>query len=161
MSDAQAKKSEAVNEAYGEAAKMFQSALEVGVRIQEQSTKAFNEMFQGLGSPQNWQQQTQDAMEKTVEMAKTNYDEAIQLMNENTRTGMQLLEKAFSVRESDLADMGQARTRELWETAIGSLRRNTEVLVQANGRLLDSWRQVTTILQGQPSDQGNGKAEES
>ena len=44
------------------------------------------------------------------------------------------------------AGEAQEKSREMWETAVGSLRRNTEVMVQANSRLLQSWRDMAKIL---------------
>jgi hypothetical protein len=138
-----------VNEMFTQAAQMFQSAMEAGIKIQEESTKSFTEMINRLGSPQQWQQQAQAAMEQTMAAVHQNVDEAIKLMNENTRTSLELLEKAFSAQQSTASGDGQTRTREIWETAIGSLRRNTEVIMQANNRLLESWKAVAEMIRQQ------------
>ena len=64
------------------------------------------------------------------------------MMNDNAKLSFELLEKAFNSRQTEGVEDGATKVRELWETAMGGLRRNTEVLVQANSRLLESWKEV-------------------
>jgi hypothetical protein len=143
---------DAASQMFGQAAKMFQTAMEAGAKMQEDSAKSLNEMISGLGAPQEWQKHAQDAMEKAIAMMQQNMDEALNVVNENTKTSLELLEKAFSARQTDAPADVQARAKEMWETALGSLRRNTEVIVQANSRLVQSWQEMAQILGDKQSD---------
>jgi hypothetical protein len=141
---------------FEQAAKLFESAMQAGIKIQEQSAHSLSEMLGGFGSPQQWQQRTQAAVEEAMATAQKSFDEAIQAMNENAKASVDMLQKAFEARHGESASDTQARTREMWETAIGSLRRNTEVMLQANNRVMESWREMAGIMRGQ-SGETNGE----
>lgn len=150
-------KKDAASEMFGQAAKMFQTAMEAGAKLQEESAKSLNELISGLGEPQKWQKQAQETMGKAATVVQQNADEAMKVVQENTKTSLELLEQAFNARQSEKPADVQDRTREMWETAIGAMRRNTEVIVHANGRMVQSWQEMAQLLGG---NQGNGKAGE-
>jgi len=137
------------NELFDQAARMFQTAMEAGIRVQEESAKSFGQWIGQLGSPQDWQQQATAVTEQTVAAANLGISESIQLMNENTKVSLELLEKAFAAQQAAATGDGQEKTREMWETAIGAFRRNTEVVMQANSRLIDSWKSVAGMVKPQ------------
>ena len=135
-----------INEMFGQAARFFQTALEAGIKIQEQSAQALTEMIGGLGSPQQWRERAEAAMEKTVAVGQQNMEEALRIMDDNTKNSLELLEKAFKARQPESAEDLAAKSREMWETAVGSLRRNTEVMIQASGRMVKSWSEIAQIF---------------
>jgi hypothetical protein len=146
-----------VNEMFGQAAEFFQNAVQAGIRIQEQGTKSMSQLMSGLSSPQQWQESAQATMTQLMETTEKNMAEAIELMNRNTKSTMELLEKAFKAREAMGQGDGQARMREMWETAVGSFLRNSEVMLQANNRLLESWQKMASALQGEASSSSAGE----
>jgi sialic acid synthase SpsE len=138
-----------VNQMFEQAAKLFENALQAGIRIQQESTKSLTEMMSKAGSPQEWQKKAQTAMEQAFTTAQTNADEAIGVMNENAKSSLELLQKAFDSRQPESASDVQARAREAWETAIGSLRRNAEVMVQSSNRVVESWKEIAKIMRAE------------
>ena len=136
----------AVDEMFSQAAQMFQQALAAGIGFQQQSTKALTDIIGGFSSPQKWQEQAQTNMEQMMASAEKSMNDAIDLMTENSRTSLELLEKAFEARQEMLKGDGQARAQELWETALGSFVRNAEVIMQANNRMVESWHKMADIL---------------
>jgi hypothetical protein len=139
----------AANEMFSQAARFFQDAVEAGIRMQEQSTKSMSEMISRFASPPQWQQQAQTTMQQMAATFEKNMKETIELMTENSKTSLELLDKAFEARQAISKGDGLTRTRELWETAMGSFMRNAEVMVQANSRMLDAWRNMADALQSQ------------
>jgi hypothetical protein len=137
-------------ELFEQAARTFQSALEAGMSIQRETTKWFSQALGGLGSPQDWQARQQAVMEEGFSLARKNTDAAIQMMNENAKASLDLLDKAFQARlpESDSDSDAYTRAHEAWETAMGSLRKNTEMMVHANTRVVESWTQIAKIVLG-------------
>ena len=131
-----------VHDVFGQAARLFQNAIEAGVRVQEESAKSFSDMMGRLAAPVDWQQRTQATLDQAMGAAQQNWQEALRVMNDNAKLSFELLEKAFNSRQTEGVEDGATKVRELWETAMGGLRRNTEVLVQANSRLLESWKEV-------------------
>ncbi len=146
-----------LNEMFSQAAAFFQDAVQAGIKIQEQSTKSMTDLISGLSSPQQWQEKAQATMAQMMQTTEKNMAEAMELMSQNSKTAMDLLEKAFTAREAMNEGSVETRSRELWETAVGSFMRNAEAVVHANNRLLDSWQKMATAVQGET---GSSPAEE-
>lgn len=138
--------STAVQQLVEQAARMFQTALEAGIKIQEESAKALTGLMKNGEAGPPWQQRTRSVMDQSLACAKENMDAAIQVVNENTQVGLELLAKVFDARQTTTGADVQSRTKEAWETSVGSLRRNTELLVQVNRRVLESWQEVAKIV---------------
>jgi hypothetical protein len=139
------------SELFGQATKSFESAIETGLKLQEESVKFITDMLNDLGSPQKWQKKSQAVMNEIITSSQKNMDEAVQVMNENAKTSMQLLQKTFETRPAD-ANEAQSRTLELWETTLGVLRRNTEAAVRANSRLVEAWSEMAKKVNGEQMD---------
>jgi hypothetical protein len=144
-----------VNEMFSQAARVFQNAIEAGIRVQEQTTKTMSEIISGFNSPQKWQEQAQSTVEQMMASAEKGMHDVVELMSENTKTSLDLLEKAFEAQAAMAKGDGQGQTRELWETAIGSYLRNAEIMVQANSQMLESWRQMAEVLKSEPPKQAD------
>ncbi len=148
-----------VSKMFQQAAALFENAMEAGIKLQEQTTKSFSRMMSQLGSPETWQQRTQAAVEQTLSTAQQNLDETMRVMTENAKTSLDLLQEAFENRPGESGGDAETKTRELWETAMGSLRRNTEVMVQANNRVLESWKEIAKIMRGDAAEVSSSSPE--
>ncbi len=126
-------------ELFTQAMGMFDSALKTGAKFQEESARWFTNMLTGLGTPQSGQKKTEEVMAEAMTTAQKNVDEALKMMEQNAHTGMDLLQKAFDARQADTGPDAQAKTKELWETALGALRINAEAVLQANKKVVESW----------------------
>ena len=135
------------SELFGQAAKSFESAIQTGLKLQEESIKFLAEMLNDLGSPQKWQKKTQAVMNEVITTSQKNMDEAVQVMNENAKTSMELLQKTFETRPADVKE-AQSRTMEVWETTLSVLRRNTEAAARANTRLVEGWTEMAKKANG-------------
>jgi hypothetical protein len=148
-----------VNEMFDQAARFFQESVAAGIRLQQQSAKAMGEIVGGFTSPHRWQEQAQASWEQLTAAAEKSMSDAMELMTENTKTSLELLEKAFEAQVAVAKGDGQTQTRELWETAVGSYLRNAEIMRQANNRMLESWRQMADVLRSQMPP-ASGEAQE-
>ncbi|MFZ5831968.1 MAG: hypothetical protein ACOY3P_17935 [Planctomycetota bacterium] len=133
---------------FEQAAKLYESAVHAGIQIQEHTLKSLGETMGSFGSPADWQKRNEAAAWQALGAAQKNTDDAIRMMNENAKTCVDLLQSAFNVRQDESSAETQGHVREMWETAIGSLRRNIEVMLQANNRVLESWREIMKIMNG-------------
>jgi hypothetical protein len=130
------------SELFGQSMRMFESAMRTGAKMQEESARWFSSMVTNFGSPQGWQKRTEEMMAETLNVTQKNVEEALKVMNQNAKTGLELLQKAFEARQADDSTDAQSKSRELWETALGALRSNTEAMLQANARLAETWAEV-------------------
>lgn len=137
-----------VNELFEQAAHLFETAVQSGIKMQEEAVRSLSAMMGGMGAPADWRKRTEKAGEKAMSVAQQNMDDAIRMMNENAKASLDLLQKAFDAKRDEAPTDSQARLREMWETTVGSLRRNTEVMLQANNRVLESWREMAGMMNG-------------
>ena len=128
--------------------RLFENALKAGITMQQQSAKWFAETLRGLGASQ-WQSKGQAAAEQFMSAVQKQTDDTIRSMSESAKASMELLEKAFEVRQNDSAAENETRNREIWQTALGSLRKNTEAMVNANARVIESWSAVARAFCGE------------
>jgi hypothetical protein len=135
-------------ELFGQAARSFESAIQTGIKLQEESVKCVTDMLGNIGSPQKWQKKAQDVMEDMVGASQKNMDEAVQVMNDNAKVSMDLLKKAFESRPAD-ANEAQSRAMNLWETSLGMLRNNTEAVLRANTRVVEAWTEMAKKMNGE------------
>jgi hypothetical protein len=133
---------------FGQATKSFENAIQTGLKLQEESVKFVADMLNDIGSPQNWQKKTQAVMNEIITSSQKNMDDAVQMMNENAKTSMELLQKAFQSQPAD-SNEAQSRTLELWETTLGVLRRNADAMVRANQRAVEAWTEMAKKVNGQ------------
>jgi hypothetical protein len=115
-------------------------------------------MISGLSSPEQWQKTGESAMQQMLATAEKNMNDAIELMNNNTKSGLDLLEKAFNLRQPFASQEQEAQAREMWETTLGAFSRNAEMAMQANNRMLESWQKMAEVFatDGSPNGQDKG-----
>jgi hypothetical protein len=134
-------------ELFRQAVETFEAAIKTGVAMQEETARRFTEMLRDVGSPLEWQRKGQSVINETIVMTQKNVEEAMRVMNQNAKTAMSLMQKSFEA--SPIGNGSQTspnpqipRTDDLWEAALGALRTNTQVILQSNTRMVESWSQL-------------------
>jgi hypothetical protein len=134
-------------ELFSRASRSFEAAVQSGIRIQEESLKCVTEIINENCSPETWQKKTQTLITEMVSTSQKNVDDAVAVLNENTKTGLEFFQKAFEAAPADSSE-AQAKTVNLWETALGALRRNTDVMLKANSRIVEAWTEMAKKING-------------
>ena len=136
------------SELFGQVTRSFESAVQSGLKIQEESVKLMGEILSEMGSPQKWQKKAQTVLNEMVSTSQQNMDEAVAVMNENAKTSIEMLQKAFQTQPADSSE-AQSRALEMWETSLGILRKNTEAVVRANSRAVEVWTEMAKKVNGE------------
>jgi hypothetical protein len=134
------------NELFEQAARVFENGLRAGTTMQQETTKWFAETLRAVGSAQQWQVRNQAAIEQAMSTFQKNVDAGLKMMNENAKTSLELLERAFDARPIEPDPDSHARSREMWETAMGALRKNMQMMVEANARVVESWGGIVRVV---------------
>jgi ElaB/YqjD/DUF883 family membrane-anchored ribosome-binding protein len=134
-------------ELFGQATRAFETAIQSGIKLQEESVKFLTEMFNEVNSPEKWQKTVQSMMNGVVDSSRKSMEEAVQVMNENAQTSLELLQQACQTPPADIEE-AKSRTMTLWETTLRTVRRNTEAVLRANSRLVDAWTESAEKLNG-------------
>jgi hypothetical protein len=138
-----------VGEMFKQGLETFEAAMKAAVKIQEESTQRFTEMLQEMGSPAQWQKKFQAAMDETVMMTQKHFDEGLNIMNQNAHSVLELFQKALQMTPAQQGAEAETKYRDLWESALGTMRKNTEVILQANTRMTESWTELAKKVSGQ------------
>lgn len=134
---------------------MLQSAVKAGMQFQEESARRFTDMFAEFTPPHDWQKASQEMLEEVMRASQGNFDRTIGVMNQSTKTALELLQKAVEAMPSGSIEQSQIKIRELAEATLAAMRTNTQAAVQANSQMVEAWAAFAQRMAGQrgePSD---------
>lgn len=124
---------------FQQAVETFEAAVQTGVKVQEEATRWWTDALSEAGSLQEWQKKAQTIVSEAIPTAQKNAEEYMKLIDQNYHNSLDLLKRAFETGQSDSLAQAQAKTQELWEATLTTLRTNAQAIVQANARALESW----------------------
>lgn len=117
----------------------YNSAFKTGVKMQEDTAKWWSDLLGEASPMQDWQKRAQAMMTDAVPLAQKTAEEALRVIEQNSRTSLDLLRKVFETAQSDSVADAREKIQSLWEASLGTLRSNAQALVQANARAIESW----------------------
>jgi hypothetical protein len=120
----------------------WELAVESGVRMQEESAQWVRETLGNSNSLTECYKKGQAATEETIAKAQENFDEALRAINQQTETSVRFMRKALDARRSDANSDPTAQCAEWWETAMESMRTNSQSLLKANSRAVSTWSEL-------------------
>ena len=126
-------------ELFQQAVETFETAFKTSVKIQEDVSNFLTDALGEISSPQQWQEKCDSLASEAFPLIRKNIDEAVHVVNLNAKTSLELLQKAFEIGQSESIDDTQNKTRDLWEQWLQAVRINTQAMVQANARVMESW----------------------
>lgn len=128
-----------VSKLFDQAIEMYEASLKAGVKAQEDATKFMTEAVESVAKPADVQAQMDKFVGEIVPTAQKNFDEAVKLMNKNTESCMGLMKKAYDAGQCKSIDQVQAKTKDLWEASLTSMKANTQAIIDANAKMLKTW----------------------
>jgi hypothetical protein len=140
---------------FRQAIRAFQSVLEIGFDVQEESTRWFTQLLNGLGSTGQWHLRGIVVVDEAMAMSQETVEEAIRLMNQNATASLELLQKAFECRPPESYPVAQDKMQELWDSGLDALRTNIQSVVDANAQAMRSWAKTFTLLTDGVSGDGS------
>ncbi|HWH68945.1 MAG TPA: hypothetical protein VNT26_06140, partial [Candidatus Sulfotelmatobacter sp.] len=93
-----------------------------------------------------WQQRFGSLMAQSngvLPQAQKGIEEVISLLEQNSRTGSQLVQQAMAAVQTPNPVESQAKWMEFWMTSFGALRSNVQAATQLNTQALDAWLGLT------------------
>jgi hypothetical protein len=120
----------------------WESAVESGVKMQEESAKWVREMLGNSDSLTEWYNKGQAVAGETIAKTQESIDEAIRVINQQAESSVRLMQKALDARQNDAAADAKKRLAEWWETAMDSMRTNSQAILKANSRILTTWSEL-------------------
>jgi len=128
-------------ELFEQALKNYEQALQAGLKLQQESAKWWTDLLAQSGSPQEWQTRFNEMASESVGVAQKRMEENLKLIEQSSRTSLDLLKQAVDTTKADTVSGGQAKVQELWEASLSALRNNATALNQASSKVFESWIQ--------------------
>ncbi len=132
-------KTKPVTDLFDQALKSYEQALKTGMKMQEESTKAFTELVTHATSPQDWQKKMKSATDDFIPQTQKTVDEGIKLIEQTSKSSIELLKKAVAVGQPVSAPDAQAKMLGLWEASLNTMRETAVAVTQANQKAIESW----------------------
>jgi hypothetical protein len=142
-----------LSELYQNAFEQFESALKAGVKIQEESMKLMNPWSNGM--PLVQAQKAQSALLQSMSSLPNQFQDAMEMMNEQAQNAMGMLHQAFEVGRSTNPAEAQEKTHQLWEMSLGVVRTNIHSMLKAHAAMMEKWEEVAGAV-NPAAHNGNG-----
>jgi hypothetical protein len=131
----------------------WESAVESGVKMQEESSKWLREMMGKSNSLTEWYNKGQAMAGETIAKTQENIDEAIRVINQQAESSIMLMQKALDARQSEKSSAdARVKFAEWWESAMESMRTGSQAMLTANSRILTTWSDLVRKINGETAD---------
>lgn len=122
--------------------KNYEQAVQTGLKIQEESVKCCNRVFNQAAVSKEWEKRLASFADMTngfLPEAQKRAEEVLELVEKGTRTGAELMGKAVEAMQAPAVAESQSRWLEFWTGSMNALQTHTEALAQVQSRALNSW----------------------
>jgi len=124
---------------FDQAMKSYEQAMKTGAKLQEESARFFSNLVGQTSSPQDWQKRAKTMMHDFIPQTQKVVDEGLKLIEQTSRTSVELLKKAVAAGQPTSAPDAQAKFLGLWEASLNAMRDTAVSVTQANNKAVESW----------------------
>jgi hypothetical protein len=146
---------------FRQAISAWESAVESGIQVQEESAKWMREMCGNSASLTSWYSKGQAVAGETIAKAQESIDEAIRVINQQAESSVKLMQRALDARQSDPTTETKKRFAEWWEAALDSMRTNSQAMLKANSHILSTWSELARKVNSEATDSMSHLAEKT
>lgn len=132
-------KTKPVTDMFEQVTKNYEQVLKTGMKMQEESAKCFGNLFNQAAAPLDWQKRMKTMTDDLIPQTQKTVDEGLKLIEQTSRTGVELLKKAVAMGQPCTAQDAQAKYLGLWEASLNAMRDTAVAVTQANNQAIESW----------------------
>ena len=124
------------------ALKNYEQIVKTGLKLQEEAGRCWTNFYTQTASFQDFRKPMSRFAGVTTGVlpeAQKNLQSVLDLMEKNTKTGVELMKKAADAAQTPVIAESQSKWMDFWTASVGAARANTEALMQIHGRAVDSW----------------------
>jgi len=132
-------KSKPVNDLFEQATRGYEQALKTGLKLQEESAKLFLSVFNQVTAPADLQKRFKTISDEIIPQTQKAVDEGLKLIEQNSRTGVDLLKKAVATSQATTVQDAQEKSLALYEACLSAMRDTASAVTQATGKAADVW----------------------
>ena len=133
-----------MNEMADKARKQYEHAVRTGQKLQEEAGQWWTRMLSQAATANDWQKQFTNAASLTGRMlplAQQRMEDTMELMEQNSRTGADLMKKAMEAAQTTGLAESQAKWLDFWASSMKALQGNVEAVNEMSTKTINSWIQ--------------------
>jgi hypothetical protein len=124
---------------YDQAMKNYEQALKTGLKLQEDSVKVLTGLLNQPTAPQDLQKRVKALADEVIPQTQKNIEDNLQLVEQTTRTSIELLKKATAATQATTLHDAQSKFLGFCEASLSAVRDTAVAVTQANAKALESW----------------------
>lgn len=128
-----------VNELFEQTMKNYEQALKTGLKLQEESTKCWTGLMTQVTTPQDLQKKIKTMADDLIPQTQKSIEDCIKLIEQNSRTNLELLKKAVSAAQATTLQEAQQRFLGFWEASLNAMRDTAQSVTQTNNKAIEGW----------------------
>ena len=121
--------------------KNFEQAVRTSVKFQEEAARCWTNVLNQGANAQDWQKQVANFTNFTsglLPAAQKQMQGVLELMEKNSRTGVELMKKAVDAAQTSSVVESQNKWLDVCTSSLGAVRTTTEAVAQINAQAIDS-----------------------
>lgn len=125
-----------------QARKNYEQAVRTGQRFQEEAGQWWTRMLGQAMAAGDWQKQVNcltTMSSNALPLAQKRLQEAMHLMEANSRTGAELMKKAVAAAQTPNLAECQAKWMDFWSSSMKAAQSNVEAVTEFTTHAVDSW----------------------
>jgi hypothetical protein len=126
-------------ELFDQAVRSCEQTLRTAVRLQEDAAKWWTNVLNQTTWPQEWQKQVRTVVSEAIPTAQKNLEDSLRLVDQCSKTGLDLLRKAVDGSGNNAANNAQCQVQELWQSSLGVIQSNLRAVTESQARMMESW----------------------
>ena len=135
-------KGKAISEMADKALRNYEQLVRTGLKLQEEASRCWTNLLTQTVSAQDFQKpisHLNTVANGILPGAQKQLQEALNLVESNSRAGIELMKKAAEAVQAPSIGESQSRWMDFWTASVGVARKNTHDLLEINSRALDTW----------------------
>jgi len=117
----------------------FRQATETTANLQQEMFKKWINLWPGLPTQPNWQEQAKKIQKKWAEMVADMVKSQTELTEAQFKAGLANIDKAFQMAQAKTTEELRTKSLELWRQCFDNLRKVHEAQVQAFESAMQKW----------------------
>jgi hypothetical protein len=134
---------------FREAMEPFQTAIKNGVELQQESIRRCTDILRDFGVQHGWEKETPNLLNQAILSTQQTINDSIRVTNQNAQRALAILQKAFEEYHAQDGSGGSEAVEGVWSFALSAMRSNAQVIVQANGRVVELWANLAKEVNSQ------------
>src|SRR4051812_41967556 len=124
-------------ELFDQAIRSYEQALRTGVRLQEDTARWWGNFMNQSAWPQELQRQMSSVMSQTIPTAQRNMEESLRLIDQTSKTGLNLLKRTMDGARGNPASEAQSQVQELWQSSMNVMQSNMQSITQSHAKVME------------------------